>query len=308
MDLAVILVSWNVRDILLDALRTLYADLEASSLSARVIVVDNASTDNTVSAVRAHFPQVDLIAHDENLGFGGGNNFALRHLGFGDLATPVDALPRAVYLLNCDTLTQAGATQTLFDALMADTETGVVGARLTYGDGSFQHAGFAFPDLRQLWVEFFPTPGRLIESRFNGRYPQAHYAAGAPFAVDFMLGATMMLKREVIQQTGMFDTRFFMYCEEIDWQWRIRQAGWRILCVPTAHVVHLGGQSTGQVRARSVIDLWRSRLRLFDKHYPAWKRALARQMMIWGMRRKIAQTERPELIDAYTTVIEMAQT
>mgnify|MGYP001135822657 CR=1 FL=1 len=305
-ELAVILVTWNVRDLVLDALHSLFADLESSGLDAVVYVVDSASSDGTATAVAQVFPQVRLIASDENLGFARGNNTALRALGF-EGGTGSD-LPRAVYLLNPDTITQLGATRTLYDMLVNDAETGVVGARLSYGDGSFQHSGFAFPGLRQLWAEFFPTPGRFIEGRFNGRYPHALYKRGTPFAVDFTLGATMMLKHEVIQQTGIFDEAFFMYCEEIDWAWRIRKAGWQIKVVPEAHVIHLGGQSTGQVRPRSVIDLWTSRLHLFEKHYPRWKLTLARLLIAAGMRLK-AQREgqSSEVAAAYRQVREMAQ-
>ncbi|MBE0688745.1 MAG: glycosyltransferase family 2 protein, partial [Anaerolineae bacterium] len=156
--------------------------------------------------------------------------------------------------------------------------------------------------------EFFPTPGRLIEGQFNGRYPRTRYAAWHPFAVDFVLGATMMLRREVIEQTGMFDEQFFMYCEEIDWAWRIKSAGWRVLCVPEAHVTHLGGQSTGQVRPQSVINLWTSRLRLYRKHHPAWKYWAARQLIMRGMRRKLNDETLPlELADAYRTIYEQVR-
>lgn len=199
---------------------------------------------------------------------------------------------------------------------MADPGLGLVGAALRFGDGSFQHAAFAFPGLRQLWTEFFPTPGRFIEGCWNGRYPRASYEGGSPFEVDFTLGATMMLRAEVIQQVGMFDEQFFMYCEEVDWAWRIRRAGWRIACVPAALVVHLGGQSTGKARARSILNLWQSRLQLFRKHYPAWKLALARRMIILGMalrRRALAHdaryspAERAELIAVYDHIVQITR-
>lgn len=301
LDLAVIVVTWNVRDLALQALASLVADLATGGLSYRVIVVDSASGDDTVAAIQAAFPQVEMIASTVNLGFGRANNMALRYLGFSDqppenrpapeLEADQQALPRAVYLLNPDTITQPGATRTLHDALFAAPDVGLVGARLTYGDGSFQHGAFAFPGLQQLWVEFFPAPGRFIEGRFNGRYPRRLYASGQPFEVDFTLGATMMLRREVIEQTGMFDENFFMYAEEVDWAWRIRKAGWRVLCVPAAHIVHLVGQSTSQARSRTFINLWESRLKLFRKHYPAWKRWLACQLIVAGMQRKIKQVK-----------------
>lgn len=303
-DLAVVIVTWNVRDLILGALRTLYADLEHSGLAAVVYVVDSASSDGTAEVVAREFPQVRLWASAENLGFGRANNAALRLAGFDQDGPEV---PRAVYLLNPDTLTHPGATRALFDALMRDTRVGLVGARLSYEDGSFQHGAFAFPGLRQLWVEFFPTPGRMIESAFNGRYPLWLYEAGEPFTVDFTLGATMMLKREVIAQTGMFDEAFFMYCEEIDWAWRIHKAGWLAQCVPSAHVTHLSGKSTGQVRARSVVNLWTSRLTLFRKHYPLWKYRIALWMVRVGMGRKAARETDAELKAAYLQIRDMAK-
>ncbi len=295
--LAVVVVSWNVRDLLLDALRSLYADL--GDWEAQVYVVDSASTDGTPEAVAAAFPQVKLIACAENLGFSRANNLALKQIMSGEP-------PTAVYLLNPDTITQPGATRALHDALTGSERVGLVGARLSYEDGSFQHGAFAFPGLSQLWGELFPTPGRWIEGEFNGRYPRALYESDQPFPVDFVLGATMMLKPEVIRQTGEFDQAFFMYCEEIDWAWRIHDAGWEVWCVPSARVTHLAGKSSAQARPRSVIHLWTSRLLLAKKHYPAWKRLLARGLIAAGMTRQIAQTQDPALRDAYATVRRLA--
>jgi GT2 family glycosyltransferase len=158
-----------------------------------------------------------------------------------------------------------------------------------------------FPGLRQLWVEFFPTPGRLIEGRFNGRYPRRLFTRDQPFEVDFVLGATMMLRREVIETVGMFDENFFMYCEEIDWAWRIRKVGWKVLCVPKAHVIHLAGQSTSQIKPQSAIYLWTSRLRLYKRHQPMWKVKIAKWMIAAGMRRKMRVAE-PSLREAYETI------
>lgn len=305
-----IIVTWNVRDLVLDALRTLLLDLEQSRLTAQVMVVDSASEDDTVATVSQHFPQVQLIASPDNIGFGAANNLGLQHLGFKAGADP-SALPPVVYLLNPDTITKAGATRQLYQTLLSDTRVGLVGAQLSYGDGSFQHSAFAFPGLRQIWAEFFPTPGRFVGGRFNGRYPQSLYTNTGPFLVDFMLGATMMLRREVILDVGMFDPDFFMYGEEVDWQWRMQRAGWRIMCEPRAHVVHLSGQSTQQVKPRSLRNLWESRLRLFDKYYPAWKRRLARRMVMMGMDRKIrigrTMREDTQMLSAYETIREMAQ-
>ena len=306
-DLAVVVVTWNNADVITDALRSLLEDLGKSDLVFDVWVVDSASDDRTVEIVRQGFPMVNLIASKSNHGFGASNNLAIRQLGFGSDRHESD-LPTAVYFLNPDTITHPGASKLLYDALKSRSDVGMVGAGLTFADGSFQHSAFRFPDLPQIWTEFFPAPGRIVEGRLNGRYPRSAYSASEPFEVDFTLGATMMVKRDAIMESGVFDEDFFIYCEEIDWAWRIKELGWRVLCVPGARVTHLGGQSTSQVRPRSLINLWKSRLLLYEKHYPSWKRGLARRLIMSGMRRQLRMlgADNEELRRACNTVIEMA--
>jgi len=298
-DLAVVIVTWNVRDLVLDAIGSLYADLYESGLDADVYVVDSASSDGTPDEIRSKFPQVKLIVSATNLGFGAANNVAIRQI-------MADDPPPVVYLLNPDTHTQPAATKRLQRHLLSDTRIGLVGAQLEYEDGTFQHGAFTFPGLRQLWTEFFPTPGRLIEGRFNGRYPKGLYNLGVPFPVDFVLGATMMLRREVIEATGMFDEGFFMYCEEIDWAWRIHAAGWSVHTVPKARVTHFAGKSSAQVRPQMLIQLWKSRLRLYSKHYPTPKVLAARLLIALGMTLKLRQTPAGTEHDAYRTIRDLA--
>lgn len=311
LDLAIVIVTWNNQEIIHNTIQSLIADLATTHLTYEIWVVDNASTDETVHIIQSNFPNVNLIASENNLGFSQANNLAMRHIGF-EKNLESDKLPCAVYLLNPDTVTHQGATQTLYHTLMEKNKVGVVGARLTFSDGSFQHSAFRFPDLGQIWTEFFPTPGRFIEGGFNGRYPKEKYQSTDPFEVDFTLGATMMLKRKVVANTGLFDEDFFIYCEEVDWAWRICKAGWQILCVPQAHVTHLGGQSTSQVSAWSTVNLWKSRLHLFDKHYPTWKRWVARRLVMLGMWRKMARLDShvsnyDDVMSAYQTIYDMAK-
>ena len=307
-DLAVVIVTWNNAAVIGAALSSLLDDLRDSGLRSEVWLVDSASDDQTAEVVRREFPSVRLLARDTNIGFGAANNLALRELGF-ESADSASKTPAAVFLLNPDTITHPGAIRRLYDTLMARPDVGVAGARLTFADGSFQHSAFRFPGLRQIWAELFPTAGRLLEGSFNGRYPRAFYAGAEAFDVDFTLGATMMLKRQVIEESGMFDETFFLYCEEVDWAWRIKALGWRILCVPTARVTHIGGGSTSQARPDSLIQLWKSRLLLYEKHYPIWKRGLARRLVILGMRRKMRLLDAvdAELRAACQKVIEMAK-
>ena len=279
-DLAVVIVSWNVRDLLADCLTSVFDSLAGPEIDAEVWVVDNASGDGSAEMVRQRFPQVRLIASGQNLGFAAGNNLALRELGF---PTAGSGLPRYVLLLNPDTELRGDALATMLRFMDQTPSAGVCGARLLYGDGSFQHSAFKFPGLAQIALDFFPLHWRLTESRLNGRYPRRLYESGEPFEIDHPLGAAMMLRREAILQTGLFDEGYHMYVEEIDWCMRIRRAGWEIYCLPPAVVVHHAGQSTKQIRNEMFAALWRSRFRLFGKHYSRSFRWAARRLVRLGL-------------------------
>jgi len=300
-DLAVVVVSWNVKDLLADCLALTFESLNGSGLDAKVWVVDNASHDGSAEMVRTRFPQVHLIASPKNLGFAAGNNRALREIGFGNPESriPNPELPRYVLLLNPDTEVRSDAPATMVRFMDETPSAGVCGARLVYGDGSFQHSAFGFPGLAQIALDFFPLHWRLTESRLNGRYPRRLYEGGTPFEIDHPLGAAMMLRREVILRTGLFDEGYRMYVEEIDWCMRIRRAGWAIYCLPSAVVVHHAGQSTRQVRDEMFVALWRSRLRLFGKYYSGTFRWAARRLVRLGLwaeaRRARAAHRRGEL-------------
>ncbi|PWH20977.1 MAG: glycosyltransferase family 2 protein [Ardenticatenia bacterium] len=262
-DLAVIIVSYNTCALLRNCLRA----LESSSPHRPAIwVVDNASQDGSAEMVRAEFPDVHLVEPGHNLGFAAANNRALRQMGFGG-ETPGAHLPEYVLFLNPDTEVQADAVARMRAFLRDTPRAGVVGPALIYPDGSFQHSAFRFPTLWQVWFDLVQWPGRFVESSLNGRYPRALYAAGQPFRIDHPLGAAFMTRAQVIQQVGLMDEGFFMYAEEVDWCMRVKRAGWEIYCLPTAVVVHHGGGSTRQQPAHMNQVLWRSRFRLFEKHY-----------------------------------------
>jgi hypothetical protein len=197
-------------------------------------------------------------------------------------------------LLNPDTEVQPGAINTLLDVMRARPDAAIVTSRLSYGSGAFQHSAFHFPGLGQLYIDLFPVPGRLYESRLNGRYPRRQYAGSRPFEIDTPLGAAMLLRREAIEQVGLFDEDFALYCEEIDWAARFKEAGWKNLCAPSAHVVHHEGKSTSQVRVGSFVKLWTSRYRLHTKHPQFAPLGLARRIVIAGMKRKMRDAS-PEM-------------
>ena len=294
-QLTVIIVSWNVRDLLMACLRSLQADLERAGLTADIWVVDNGSTDGTPEAVARGFPAVRLIARRDNPGFAAANNQALR--------AALDASPpRYFWLLNPDTEVLPGATAALIAAMETHPRVGVAGAKLLYPDGTLQHSAFRFPGLVQLAFDLFPFPPRLYETRLNGRYPRRLYDGDVPFFVDHPLGAAMMVRRETVEQVGLLDEGYRIYCEEIDWCWRMRRAGWRALCVPAARVVHHAGRSTGQVPVPSFVNLWTSRARLYARHHGPVTRRLARILVRVGMRRRMRNAS-PEWQEAIRQVL-----
>jgi GT2 family glycosyltransferase len=296
LDIAVIIVSWNVRDYLSDCLRSLCGEFDRSRLRGRIWVVDNASTDGTVALLADLFPQVQVIVNQSNAGFGAANNQGMQ--------AAAAEHPRYYFFLNPDTLVRPGALGKLVKCLDERPGAGMAGARLIYSDGRFQHSAFAFPGLKQLIFDLFPLPPRLYESRLNGRYPRRYYRPNRPpFPIDHPLGATMLVRADVAESTQGFDESFHMYCEEIDWSWRVRQAGWEIYAVPSAEIVHYGGESTRQIPARSLVNLWHSRAQLYQKHHGRWRLRLASWLVRRRMKRQAAKATDPALRAAYEQIV-----
>jgi GT2 family glycosyltransferase len=277
-DLAIITVSYNTRNLLSACLQSVFVGLRRSELIGEVWVVDNGSADGSPRMVRERYPEVRLIAQEDNLGFASGNNLALERMGL-EQAT----IPRHVLFLNPDTRVVDDALGELVRFLDSQPAAGVVGARLVHGDGRFQHSAFRFPGLVQIILDFFPVHHRVLDSRLNGRYPRRLYEGGSPFLVDHPLGAALMVRGETLAQVGPFDERFFMYCEEIDLCRRVWGAGWQVYCLPRAEIVHLVGRSTVQFRDKMFVALWRSRFLMFEKHHGALFCWLARRLVRLGL-------------------------
>jgi N-acetylglucosaminyl-diphospho-decaprenol L-rhamnosyltransferase len=306
-SLATIIISFNTRDLLAQTLRSFYEAVAGWGEPYHVIVVDNASSDESAAMVARDFPQVELLLPGENLGFARGNNLAMRHLGFeqGKIGNA-----EFVWLLNSDTEVIGDAPQKMVAHLRQQPQVGVVGPRLQYGDGSFQHGAFALPGLAQVAGDLFPLPGRFYESRLNGRYPQSLWKGREAFEVGMVLGAAMMVRGATITDTGMFDEGYFMYVEEVDWCRRIQDAGWQIHALPTAHVIHHSGKSTGQFRDKMFVALWRSRLRYYDKWASPLYRRIVRDLVRTGIQQQIRRLQEesptPDLSNRITAYREVA--
>jgi len=251
--LSVVIVNWNTRDLLRACLASLADECESlAGDTVQVVVVDNGSTDGSAEMVSNEFPWVHFDARRRNSGFAAANNAGVRLTN-----------GRYVLLLNPDTEIRPGALKTMISFLDTHPEAGAIGPRLTNPDGSLQLSCYPVPTLlRELW--------RLLHLdlvRPLAVYPIDTWDSNNPHQVETVQGACLMVRNSVLEQVGLLDENFFVYTEEIDFCRRVASKGWALYWLPTALVVHYGGQSTRQAATKMFIQLYRSKLQYFRKHY-----------------------------------------
>jgi GT2 family glycosyltransferase len=227
-DVSAIIVSYNTRQMTLDCLQALVGELK--NFKFEILVADNASSDGSAQAIRAAFPSVRVIESERNLGFGGGNNLAMK-----------EAAGRYFLLINTDAIVHAGAVQKLVEHMDSHMKVAVVGPRLLNGDGSLQPSCYRFPSPGRAWAENLFISSAFGTESILGDYRRWQHDRER--IVDWVIGACCLVRRQVYEQVGGFDERFFMYAEETDWQRRMCGAGWDIGFTPAAEVTHLGGAS-----------------------------------------------------------------
>jgi GT2 family glycosyltransferase len=250
-ELSIIIVSWNVRELL----RACLASLPAGDPAVEVIVVDAASADGTPAMVPVEFPHAHLIASPDNLGYTRGNNLGLRA-----------ARGNSLLILNPDTEVLGDALARMQAYLAEHPRVGAVGPRLEYPDGTVQSSRRRFPTLGTAFFESTWIKHRMPRS-WRRHYFVEDVPLDATTAVDWVVGAALMVRREAWRQVGDFDEGFFMYSEELDWQRRLKAAGWEVVYLPDARVVHHIGQSAAQVPAATHIRFNTSKVRYFRKYH-----------------------------------------
>lgn len=271
MDLSIIIVNWNVNDLLRACLRSLLEDTRSlSGVSSEIIVVDSASSDGSPDMVRAGFPQVRLIASDENLGYARGNNIGV-----------AAARGRYLFLLNPDTLVKAGALARMVDYMEAHPAVGALGPQLLWPDGSPQSSRRRFPTLGSLFWESTLLGQWLPQNRYSRHYHMVDCPSDQPQPVDWVVGAAWLIRADAWYQVGPIEETFFMYFEETDWCRRCAAAGWQIHYLPTAQVIHYEGKSSEQVVAERTVRFQRSKIHYTRKYFgQGWATAL--RFFLWG--------------------------
>lgn len=262
-ELGIVIVSYNTRDQLRRALETVCA---SEGISLQVVVVDNASTDDSVAMVQREFPQCHVIASATNDGFSKANNKGLRWLGFREDGVSSDAPPYAL-LLNPDTETPPDTLAEMVRFMDAHPDAGMSGCKLIQADGTLDLAcrrSFPTP-LVSLYrfsglAKLFPNSPRFARYNLTFKDPDGTYA------VDSVVGAFTLVRREALAQIGLMDETFFMYGEDLDWCYRVKQAGWSVMYVGSSHILHLKG-TVGRKSAKAKFEFARAMLLFYRKHY-----------------------------------------
>ncbi|GAE09687.1 dTDP-RHA:a-D-GlcNAc-diphosphoryl polyprenol [Paenibacillus sp. JCM 10914] len=255
MDLSILVVNYNTRQLTVDCLRSVFAS--ETDYTYEVIVIDNDSKDDSVQSIREEFPQISLIENRENTGFARANNQGMNV-----------SQGRYVLLLNSDTIIQQDTLQTMIDFMDANPLTGASGCKIILPDGSLDKAckrGFPTPSASFYYAfglsKLFPD-----KPKFN-QYQLGYLDPDQEYPVDCLVGAFMMVRRETIDQVGGLDERFFMYGEDIDWCYRIKQAGWGIHYYPRTTIVHYKGGSARRRPFKIIYEFHRAMILFHRKHY-----------------------------------------
>jgi hypothetical protein len=270
-DVTVVVVTWN-------ALPWLEQCLE-SVRGRDVIVVDHGSTDGTLEHLREQWPVVRVISQ-ENRGMGGGNNTGMR-----------SADGRWFFLLNSDAWIEDGGLDKLVAFADEHPEAAVVGPRLVNTDGTLQRSVRGEPSLWRLATEYLYIRKLAPHSRLLNPLYAGDFRHDAVREADWLFGPALLVRREAADAVGLFDERFFMFSEEVDWMTRFRRAGWKVLFFPEAEVVHVGGASHG---GRLYVENLRGHLRWFDKHRGPKEAERVRRLLLLSLRLRALVLRRPE--------------
>lgn len=263
MDLSVIILNYNTKNLLKKCLESVFKS--QSNFQFEVLVSDNGSTDGSVEMVKNNFLQVKLIENKANLGFSKGNNMAIRQ-----------AIGKYILLLNSDTEVRSNAFDESINYLRQHPEVGCLGAKLILPDGSLDKAARRrFPNP---WNSFLRLFGLRRFSDYNVAGP-----ADETSEVDAVVGAYMMIPRAVVEQVGMLDEDYFMYGEDLDWCFRIKEAGFKVIYYPKAEVLHFKYGSAQAVPFRT-IRLAHTAMKIFyRKHYASKYNWFFNQLVCLGI-------------------------
>ena len=249
MDISIIVVSFNTKELVHDCLASLFETVKG--VAFEVWLVDNNSTDGTVAAVEEEYPEVNIIKNNNNLGFAAANNQALTGMK-----------GRYALLLNSDTVLTRGAVKELYDFMETHAGVAMACGQLLNENGSKQNSISNYPTLLSLVSN--ETVLRILMPR---KFPSKRRDYESPLPVDSCIGACVMVRKKAIDDIGFFDERYFFFFEETDWAYRMKRGGWGVYFVPTAKIIHRQGKTVGH-GIHSRILFYSSRYSFLKKWHP----------------------------------------
>ena len=293
LDLGIVIVNWNTKDLLRRCLQTILAS--TGQFTYKVVLVDNASTDGSADMVRAEFPSVEVIASPTNGGFSYGNNLGLKALGYrakGD----VDAdAPRYALLLNPDTEVPPESLYGMVQFMDSRLDVGVAGPKLVLEDGTLDVAcRRSFPTPMVSFYRFSGLSKLFPHNPHFGRYNMTFVDPDVELEVDSVVGAYMQVRREAIRDAGLLDETFFMYGEDLDWAFRIKEAGWKVFYHPQVMVKHIKRASSRRSK-KAQFEFQRAMLIFYRKHYRRTTPLPLHLMVMIGLMLKGGRELLPEL-------------
>lgn len=265
-NLSIIIVNWNTKDILSDCLRSIYK--ETKDIKFETIVIDNNSSDNSVGMIKQNFPQVLLIENKDNKGFAAANNQGINI-----------AKGKYLLLLNSDTIILDNALKKAYEFATSNQNADVIGCKILNKDRTLQPSCSMFPSLLNRFLMLTYLYKIFPKSKFFGRAQMTWFNYDRKIEVDVISGCFMVINRKAIDRVGPMDEDFFMYSEEVDWCWRFKKSGYKIVFTPEAQIIHLGGASAIKHGAQRAQIKDRSTIRFMLKHWPKPKIAIALAMM-----------------------------
>lgn len=254
MDVSIILVSYNTKDLTRDCIKSIYE--KTQGVEYEVWVVDNASSDGSTQMIKEEFPAVKLIESPENLGFGRANNLAIKQ-----------SEAKYCFLLNTDTLLVNNAVKILFDFMEnpENANIGACGGQLYNADMTLQHSVGEFDTLDKLYkkalgINFTPIIHRykhIFKTKFKKQIDKQEdkpYIFSSGYEPDFIIGADLMLRKAALDKAGVFDERIFMFGEEAELCFRLKKNGYNIKFVPDSKIIHFGGASSNKTNTPIAIE------------------------------------------------------
>ena len=305
MDVSVIIVNWNTKELLRDCLSSVYE--HAGDIDYEIIVIDNASIDGSAEMVKNNFQQVILMENSYNRGFATANNQGM-----------AVAKGRYMLLLNSDTVVLDNAIANIVNFADENPQIAVTGCRVLNPDRTLQRTCFMFPSVLNMLLSSTYLYKLFPKNRFFGREQMTWWNRNDVRQVDVVTGCFMLVRREAIDQVGMMDEQFFMYGEETDWCYRFREKGWKVMFAPVGQIIHFGGQSTAQKPVAMIVQLRLSILKFMKKHYSRSAYLIARflvalffaiRLPVWlakALIRPAARNEAAIKMKAYSTGVVSA--